>query len=389
MLKKRRVAVAIDLSVPMRHHHDVFAGIQRYAKERAEWECIVLPFVSTIQSVPGQASYDGIIARATAELAIQASKTSVPAVNVWSGSPAKALPSVWPDYEAAGRMAAEHLLKRGFRQFAFQGLLQHEGTRRILAGFKAVLHAVKCRTSTLIISARSDEDPRSWARYLGRLERWIGKRNPPLGVFVVQDVFCRYVANACLQAGLHIPEDVALIGCGNEPLICTHIEPSLSSFDLGFDRVGYEAASLLDRLMDGDPPPPAPILIGPPELVFRHSTDVYVADDPLVAAALRFITEQSHNSIHVDDVAKHVHSSVRSLERHFQEAMGRTMSEEIIRLRLERAKRLLIQSKEPIRQVASDCGFSDAAYFHRVFMQVEKMSPREFRQSKLRLKEEP
>ncbi len=420
MLKTRRVAVAIDLSIPMRHHHDVFAGIQRYAKEHAEWECVVQPFVGALQNSPDKEGYRGIIARATAALAIQAAKAGVPVVNVWSGSPAKTLPSVLPDFEACGRMAAEHLLQRGFRRFAFQGLLRHKGSAQALAGFetairaacvksvkqgagllcrtssKGALHTLgqsscsrsKCRTSTLIISPRSDENVRSWSRYLVQLEHWISGWKPPLGVFVVQDVFCRYVANICLQAGFRIPEDVALIGLGNEPLICTHIEPSLSSFDLGFDRVGYEAALLLDRLMDGAPSPQMPILIEPTELVVRRSTDVYLVDNPRVAAALRFIAENGHNCIHVDDVAQHVHTTVRTLERHFRETTGRTMTEEITRLRLERAKRLLVQSDEPIKQVASDCGFSDATYFHRVFLQAEKMSPGEFRRqrSSIRIK---
>ena len=88
-----------------------------------------------------------------------------------------------------------------------------------------------------------------------RLQRWIGDWKPPLGVFVVQDFFCRYMADACRHAGLRVPEDVALIGLGNEPIACTLSEPSLSSFDVGWDRVGYEAAALLDRIMEGKPAP--------------------------------------------------------------------------------------------------------------------------------------
>ena len=91
------------------------------------------------------------------------------------------------------------------------------------------------------------------------MERWIAGWEPPLGIFAMQDIFCRYLANACLHAGLRIPEDVALIGSGNEPIICIHHEPSLSSFDLGYERQGYEAAALLDRLMDGQPLPSAPL----------------------------------------------------------------------------------------------------------------------------------
>ena len=196
---------------------------------------------------------------------------------------------------------------------------------------------------------------------------------------MLQDFVCRYLVNACLHAGLRIPEDVALIGLGNEPVACTRAEPSLSSFDAGWDRVGYEAAALLERLMAGTPSPKTPILIEPTGLVLRRSTDVYVVDNPVVAAALRFIAAHSHEGIRGEDVAGHVHVTERSLRRYFLVALGRTMTEEIARLRLERAKRLLVESDEPIKQTAHDCGLTDAAYFHRVFLQAEGPTPGEFR----------
>ena len=377
--KKRRVAAIIDLSVALSHHHGIFAGIERYAREHANWECVYQPFIGSLLKGRGNKACHGVIARATDELAKEAARAGVPLVNVWSGSPATTLPSVLADSEACGRMAAKHLLQRGLRQFAFQGYSRHRGTSMALAGFTGVLRAAKCRCSSLILSSRRDENARSWEQYVTRLERWIEGWKPPLGVFVIQDIACRYLANTCLRAGLRIPEDVALISIGNEPNICVRPEPSLSSFDAGFNRVGYEAAALLDRLMDGEPAPEAPILIEPTELVVRHSTDVYVVDDPLVAAALRFIANHSHEGIRVDDVARHVHATVRSLSRHFLAATGRTMIDEISRLRLERAKRLLVESKEPVYRVAGTCGFEDVKHFHKVFRAAEGMTPRQFR----------
>ena len=93
---------------------------------------------------------------------------------------------------------------------------------------------------------------------LEELEQWIATWQPPVAVLTAQDILCRYTANACLNAGLRIPEDVALIGMGNEPIMCLHPEPSLSSFDLNYEHVGYEAAALLDQLMNGKPAPTEP-----------------------------------------------------------------------------------------------------------------------------------
>jgi LacI family transcriptional regulator len=201
-------------------------------------------------------------------------------------------------------------------------------------------------------------------------------------VFAIQDVICRFLANGCLQAGLRVPEDVALIGCGNEPLVCDHPEPAMSSVDAGHERVGYEAAALLNRLMDGEENPQGPLMIAPKELVVRHSTDACMLDDSLVATALKFIAEQCHKGIRGDDVAQHVHTAERSLRRRFLAATGHTMMEEIARLRLERAKRLLVESDEPVKQVALECSFSNAAYFHRVFVQNEGISPGDYRRQR-------
>jgi len=386
--KNRRVAVAVNMSYPVRHHYEVVGGIQRYAREHAGWECVVEPYIRNLQKCRGKTGYDGIVGRASADLARQAAKAGVPLVNVWAGSPVTSLPCVTVDWEACGRMAAEHLLLRGFRQFAFQGIIRHRGTPLAAAAFKASLRAAKCGSTNMLTSTHFDENAESWSRYMARLERWIRGCKTPLGVFSLHDYFCRHMADACLHLGLHVPEDVALIGLGNEMVACTLSEPSLSSIDVGWDRVGYEAAALLDRLMAGKPPPETPIFISPKELVVRRSTDVSVVDNPLVAAALRYIAEHSHEYLQVADVAKHVHTTVRSLSRHFLAAMGRTMTDEIARLRLERAKRLLVESNQPIKQLAMDCGFSDATYFGRVFLQAEGVTPSEFRRQRLSGKEE-
>ena len=121
MAKPRRVAIVIDLTYPWRHHHGVFAGIQDYASEHPNWTTVVQPRLTLHQLDDYLSGYDGIIARATAPLAEEAARVGLPLVNIWSSSPAKGVPCVFPDFKAAGRMAAEHFLQRGFRRFAFHG----------------------------------------------------------------------------------------------------------------------------------------------------------------------------------------------------------------------------------------------------------------------------
>jgi LacI family transcriptional regulator len=377
----RRIAIAIDLTFALSHHHGIYAGISRFAREHAHWETTVQPRMRLPQSQTqrGRPAYDGIIARATTDLAQDAAAAGVPLVNVWSATPVRSLPSVFSDFTVAGAQAGEHLLHCGYRRFAFLGFRSHLASEMALAAFKETVRRAGCPCTALIVSTKSDESDRAWNRYQNRMRRWITRWQPPVGALVMQDTFCRYLADDCMQARLRIPEDVALIGFGNELLICSQPAPSLSSFDFDSERVGYESAALLERLMDGEAPPTTPLFIKPKELVLRHSTDTYVGDDPLVSSAMRFIVKHAHERIRVEDVAEQAGVSVRTLELHFRAALGSTISQEIGQVRIRRAKRLLIDGDALIKQVARECGFRTAKHFHRMFRLVEGESPSEYR----------
>jgi len=176
-----------------------------------------------------------------------------------------------------------------------------------------------------------------------------------------------------------VPHDVAIIGTGNEDVICASPPPTLTSIDLNYIQVGYQAAALLDRLMDGEKPPDQPQLIAPAALIPRQSTDSYAVTDPTVARALRFIAEHGHESISVDDVVAAAPTSRRSLQRRFQEAMQRSITDEIARLRTERAKRRLMETDELLKNVAADSGFSNLNHFYRTFVRLEGVSPKAYR----------
>ncbi|KPJ72505.1 MAG: hypothetical protein AMS14_07635, partial [Planctomycetes bacterium DG_20] len=168
----------------------------------------------------------------------------------------------------------------------------------------------------------------------------------------------------------------------NEPVICAHPEPSLTSIELGYERVGYRAAELLDRMMDGAPAPAEPILIEPAALLPRRLTDALAVDDPVAARALRFVSEHAHERIKVRDVAAATQVARRKLERRFGAALGRSINEEIARLRVERAKRLLAESKLRLKRLAPEAGFRDAMQMCTVFKRVEGVTPSAYRRQR-------
>jgi LacI family transcriptional regulator len=380
MGENRRVAMAIELAWPYRRHHDVFAGAHRYAQEHGGWKFILDEYPElALESKPSKAEYDGIIGRATPRLVAAAEAAGVPLVNVWHSSPVTHVPLVAPDFEAVGRMAAEHLLARGFEHFGFLGRTREKSPREQLRGFRRVLKTAGFSCSSLMVPSNYATTAANWRKFTARLDRWIDEWSCPMGISTSYDLLARHVACACDRRGLNVPQDVAMVGTHDESVICNHPEPSLTSIDLGYERVGYRAAELLGELMDGALEPTESIYVPPGELIPRRSTDSLAVEDDLVASAMRFITEHSHERIKVGDVAEGVRAPRRTLERRFSECLGRSIAGEIARLRVERAKRKLVGTKATIKSIAREFGFADSLQMAVVFNRLEGMSPNAYR----------
>jgi LacI family transcriptional regulator len=237
-----------------------------------------------------------------------------------------------------------------------------------------------CRLSRLLIEQNYNRNRARWEDYQKKLCAWIDRLEVPFGVFTYMDLQSRYVIDACKRKGLRVPEDVAVIGNGNELPLCLQPAPTLTSIEHGFFHVGVRSVELLAGLMAGEPPPSKPIQISDTaHLVARQSTDAFAVDDPLIAAALRYIAENCHQPINVADVVSNVPASRRSLERRFLEAVNRTIASEICRLRVRRLERLLIDSDEPLSILAESCGFVDTEQMRRNFQQLHGITPSEYR----------
>lgn len=177
-----------------------------------------------------------------------------------------------------------------------------------------------------------------------------------------------------------VPEQVAVMGGDEDTLLCETCNPPLSGVALTSERIGYEEASLLDRMLHGKPCPKEPILIEPTRVVVRQSTDTLAINDPDLAGAIAFIRIHATTSIQVSDVLRAVAVSRSWLERRFQEALGRSPAEEIRRVRIDRAKQLLADTEMPVPQVAVAAGFGSREYLAYAFKQATGLTPREFRQ---------
>lgn len=325
---------------------------------------------------------DGIIARiGTPTAARRVRAAGVPAVNISAIElPGVEFPRVATDLVAAGRLAAKHLLERGFVHFAYYGLTHRPYVDRHYQGFARTVASVCIDCPFLGTTSDSGAGARTaWSTRQRRLARWLKTLSKPVAIVTWTTELGRELIQACRREGFLVPEQVAVLAADNDDLLCEACSPSLSGIALTSERIGFEAAKLLDRLMHGEAPPAGPLLLEPTGVVARQSTDTLAVDDPDLARAIAFIRSHAADPIQVPDVLREVPVSRRWLERRFHEVLGRGPAAEIRRVRLARAKRLLAETDLPVPEVARLAGFGSREYLAAVFAAELDLSPRQYR----------
>ena len=371
----------LDLNWPYKRHAGIFAGTQQFAKEHG-WHSIIDEF--THDTLPARKTkalpYDGVIARVNTQLAERAARLGVPVVNVWLSSPAwQAVPGVFADFTASGRLKAEHLLARGLRNFAAVTAFKNRGEEMELCELKRVIEGQGYLCVTEKTPQNLSRSLAHWRKTEKMVANWMERWQLPIGVVVRGEGLGRLIVQLCHERGWRVPQDVAIIAGQNEEKLCENPSPSLTSMEFGYERIGYESATLLERLMQGEKPPPSPIFLPPAGLVVRESTDFYAVKDELVAAALEFISRNSHRRIGQNDVAHAVNAETRTLQMRFRKALNSPIATEIRRVRIERAKRELLQSDRGISHIARDVGFRTANRMCEIFQRELGVTPGEYR----------
>lgn len=316
----------------------------------------------------------GIVAAIhSAEMERRFAALGIPVVNVSNSILRPQLPVVTQDDVAVGRLAAEHLRSCGCRVFGFWGQRASSYSDGRLAGFRAGLAG-----ETLVENGCVNE-AESAAELYGRMKAWLAKQARPLGLFAVLDSYALLLMRAARELGWRVPEDVAVLGAGDEDFLVEFESVPLSSVRLPARQIGHEAAALLDRMMTRGLCAAKGARLPGAEIVARRSTDVIYAEDEAVARAVRFIRERAVTNPYVGDVAKAAGVSVVALQTRFRAALGRTVLEEITRVRVGRAQGLLAGTELKMDAVAERCGFPNSQRFSVVFRQVAGMAPGAYR----------
>jgi len=360
-------------------------GISEYLRENSPWT-VYFTERSVYDPIPPWLTKwtgDGIISRVESpEIREVVAGTNVPVVDLNEQSRGLAVPLITTDHSAIGRMAAGQLLARGFTRFGYVG---HPGLfwsdRRYQEFAKTVGGAgYECEEYRGRVKGLSSLRRQSWEMEMSDVAGWVGRLPKPIGIMTCNDFRAVQLLAACRTADVAVPEEVAVLGVGGDDVACQLCNPPLSSVILNAQRMGYEAAALLDRLMRGEKPPDEELTIPPLDIVTRQSTDVTAIADPVVAQAMRFIREHACEGINVEDVVRYVLVSRSALQDHFRKALDRSIHDVIVGVRIARARELLAQTKLSLQDVAERAGFRHAEYMSNVFKEQTGWSPAKYRQ---------
>ena len=256
------------------------------------------------------------------------------------------------------RLGSDHFKERGFRNVAWFSSGWSEVHRLRYDGFSKGFNAHVPRLGLKTLRRRLAETPK------------------PVGVLAYNDTDAAQVIYVARELGLDVPDDVSVLGIGDDQFLCENQSTPISSVRQDLVRGAYEGAALLQRLMDGEREPKEPILIPPTGLTSRASTDTVAHSDPLVRAALVYINRHLGEAFGAPEIAKEIGLPRHRLDRLFAEKLGHSVGREIHDRRIARAKHMMSDAGTPISRIASECGFCNVAYLSNTFRKATGLSPR-------------
>jgi LacI family transcriptional regulator len=361
--KKRSVALLVD-SVGS-YGRGVIAGFAGYAR-RAGWNVRFEPTwrFDPQRRVDAIDSLDGILVQVTSRPSErQLLDSGIPAINCSNFVPDPTMPTVLPDDHAIGQLAAESFIMRGYKRFAYFGPSDVGFAQERLSAFTSSVQ----RVGPLSVCTTERTDPLKW---LGKLEK-------QTAVFACNDHFALELLNHCATLSIQVPADVAVLGVDNDSLFAALSKPTLSSVMIPALEVGNRAAELLDRSMNGQSVP-SMTRLAPVGVVSRESTATMPTSDDLVRQLCQHLAERFSKPIQIGQLAEQFSVSQRTIERRFFAATGRTLLDELHRLRIEEAKRLLLAGGLSIKQVALRSGYTDLSRFSENFRTQTGTTPTQF-----------
>lgn len=390
MKRLQHIGLMVDAS--RAYGRGICHGVADFSNRRSDW--VIVPHErSEPDELPDafrRTRLDGVIAYIpNLRLYRKIEATGLPVVDVQGARKSPNCPVIESDSGEIARMAVDFFTRSSFHRLAYCGYAgvsfsdQREQAFVALARERGIAEppvygGVKASSSGGDVFLHE----RGGGAREPQLEAWLKSLPKPVAILACNDIRGQQVINACREAGLRVPDEVAVLGVDNDELICRLCHPPLSSIDPNVRAIGELAARLLDDMICGRPVAPDH-KVPPLRIHERASTDVIAVEDELVQQVLRKIRDRAcaPGGVSVEQLCEDVGVSRSTLDNRFQLRLGRSVSGEIMRHRLHHARQLLLCGDSTLGEIAARTGFPSATYFCRFFKRETGSTPEGFRRS--------
>jgi len=368
-------------------------GITQYIRSKGRFQLIAWPDTSeeSLAFLKKQGCQGAIASITTTSKANQLSQLGIPIVAYSTLQNMGNLPYISTDSKRVAKMAYDYLSEKQFKHFAFFGLTEARWSMERLRYFsdfvsqsghtlyvfqgkplhmpKNLISFAKLWTDTAVKQGQQD------------LIKWLEELPKPIAVLVSCDILGCHLSQVVSETGLSIPDDLAILGIDNNDALCNICSPPLSSIALNLNKAGYDAAELLDLIISGKKQLNGQqINLQPIQVKERASTDIYAIDDPDVLKALKYIRTHNHEPMQVDDIAKHICISKRSLQLKFHQILNTSIHGAIVHAHFNIARQLLLETDLSIEDIAIRAGFNYSSNMRRAFQDIAGLLPQKYRQ---------
>jgi LacI family transcriptional regulator len=390
---KEKIKIAFAHNNISHNTEGLMAGISEYIRDKGDRQLIIWPDCSykSLMFLKDRGCRGAFVSIQTTEKAKELINIGIPIIGVATIQEMQNVPFISANAKEVAQMAGDYLLKKKFENFGFFGLTQarwsaerQEHFSKYMAERHYKVHVFKEKQVLLT------HDPipftKLWintALKTGQqpLVNWLMELPKPVAILASSDIFACHLINVAKEAGINVPDEIAILGVNNDNAICNICDPPLSSIAFNFKKAGYDAAKMLDKMISGHEKMHGQCIeIQPTHVETRGSTDIYAINDPAIIAAMKYIKQNGHTPLQVSDVANHVYMSKRLLQLKFHRIIGKSVHDEIVMAHFEIAKGLLIETNLPVDEVAIRSGFHYTSNMRRAFQSITGMLPQKYRQ---------
>ena len=397
---KQRYRIGLIIEASRGYGRGLLHGIGNFAQSRDNWE-IVYHERSLGQGIPAwldEIPMDGLIVRPDSKkLYHYVNQLGIPWIDLRNHRPVdENVPTVAVDESQVVKSAVEHLLQIGHRQLAFCGFGNVDYSYRRMQLFLRYAEAMNCEAFVYETFPEDESDPSdsqigiAGPELTARLEayglkseaslaEWLVNLPKPIGLVACNDIRGRQVLNVLRGQKIDVPEKVSVIGVDNDEVICKLSNPPMSSVDPNARMIGYRSAELLQQLIEGKPLEKNFESVPPVGVAVRVSTNTTAIEDRVIVRALTYIREHACEGIEVSHVVDALPVSRATLERRFRKFMGRSINTEITRVKIERIKKLLLDTELRLAAIAKLAGFKHTEYMSALFKKEVGLTPGQFR----------